>query len=127
MVLIHEAGSLNGLIGNSVMVGKTLDGFACTNNMVRVVAENDIDAGYIFSALSNVFGIRLIKREAAGSAIPHIDESRISALEIPWPNSVKIRTLIAGGAVKARDLSDQANELESKSQQLLINEIESPE
>jgi len=123
MILIHEAGQLYGLIGHSVMVGEYLDGFACTNNMVRVVPYDQDDWGFIFALLSSEFGIRLLKREGAGSSIPHLDEGRIQRLEIPWPKP-SVRTSISKIAVESINLLDEANRLEAQAQALLISEIE---
>ena len=44
MIVVQEAGQLGGLIGRSVMVGRHLDGFSCSNNMIRIVPGNNIDS-----------------------------------------------------------------------------------
>lgn len=80
MLIIQEAGQLGGLIGRTVMVGEHLDGFACSNNMIRLIPEDDVDAGYLFVVLNSEFGVRLLSREAAGSSIPHTDEQRVKRL-----------------------------------------------
>jgi type I restriction enzyme S subunit len=84
MILIQDSGQLSGLIGRPVQVGKHLNGAACTNNMVRIHATEDCDNGYLFALLATEYGIRLLKREAAGSSIPHLEERRIKAISIPW-------------------------------------------
>src|ERR1039458_9880726 len=119
MIVLHEAGQRYGLIGRSVMVGRTLNGFACTNNMVRVLPHNPHEAGYVFAVLSSEFGLRLLKREAAGSSIPHLDERRIGAVEIPWPDA-GIRAKIAGLAHDAREEWDTADELEREADAMVV-------
>lgn len=123
MILVHEAGQLSGLIGHSVQVGSYLDGFACTNNMVRVKPNDSDDRGYLFTLLSSEYGVRLIQREAAGSSIPHIEVSRIQNLEIPWPDK-EIRCKIGEPAMKAQDLRDEACELENQARALVEKAIE---
>jgi type I restriction enzyme, S subunit len=123
MILVHEAGSLSGLIGHSVMVGETLDGFACTNKMIRIVPQDDIDRGYIYAALASEYGVRLIKREAAGSAIPHIEKNRISNIHIPWPMKPHRRE-VAEAAIRSRELLDEANAIEREAQGIINSEIE---
>lgn len=81
MIVIQEAGQLGGLIGRCVLVGEHLDGFACSNNMVRVTAKNTNDTGYLFAVLASAYGVRLISREAAGSSIPHIEVARVRGLD----------------------------------------------
>lgn len=122
MILIQEAGQLGGLIGRSVQVGRYLDGFACTNNMVRVVPNCESDAGYLFAVLSSEYGVRLIAREAAGSSIPHLEQSRVAAIEIPWPDE-DIRAEIGKLVLEARDLRDKANDKESTARQLIESAI----
>lgn len=108
MILIHEAGSRNGLIGHSAFVHKSTHGWACTNNMVRVAPYDIQDSGYIFTVLSSEAGIRLLKREAAGSAIPHLDERRVKGISIPWPKP-DIRMAIANIMIQSQDNYDAAN------------------
>jgi type I restriction enzyme S subunit len=107
MIVVQEAGQLGGLIGRSVMVGSYLDGFSCSNNMIRIVPEDDIDGGYLFTLLSSEHGVRLLSREAAGSSIPHTDEQRVKRIQVPWP-SRKDRGDIGAPAIRARELRDQA-------------------
>ena len=124
MLVLHEAGQRYGLIGRGVMVGRTLHGFACTNNMVRLVPHDSEETGYIFAVLSSEFGIRLLKREGAGSSIPHLDSSRISAVSIPWPKEA-IRRKVATLAHDARECWDRADELENQAIAKLVEVVES--
>lgn len=106
-ILIQEAGQLGGLIGRSVMVGSYLDGFAVSNNMVRVKAHDRRDGGYLFSILSTEEGVRLIAREAAGSSIPHMDASRLRKIRLPWPTREQRHEVSAlvDEAIKLRDIA----------------------
>jgi len=113
MIVVQEAGQLGGLIGRSVMVGDYLNGFSCSNNMIRIVPADDVDAGYLFVLLNSEYGVRLLSREAAGSSIPHTDEQRVKRISIPWPDK-KNRAEISELAIKARELRDQACILEAK-------------
>lgn len=107
MIVVQEAGQLGGLIGRSVMVGEHLDGFSCSNNMIRIVPKNDVDGGYLFVLLNSEYGVRLLSREAAGSSIPHTDEQRVKRISIPWPEK-EVRTKVSELAIKARRLRDRA-------------------
>lgn len=118
MIVVQEAGQLGGLIGRSVMVGSHLDGFSCSNNMIRVVPEDDVDAGYLFALLSSEYGVRLMSREAAGSSIPHTDEQRVKRIDIPWPSKV-LREKIGAPAIRARELRDQASIWEREARDML--------
>lgn len=111
MIVIHEAGQLSGLIGHSVQVGSYLDGFACTNNMVRVTPHDASEQGYRFAVLSSEYGVRLIQRESAGSSIPHIEVSRVQKLVIPWVEK-SVHLQIGQPAEEAQQLRDEACKLE---------------
>ncbi|WP_334032913.1 methylation-associated defense system restriction endonuclease subunit S MAD5 [Burkholderia gladioli] len=122
MIVVQEAGQLGGLIGRSVMVGSYLDRFSCSNNMIRIVPEDDIDGGYLFTLLSSEYGVRLLSREAAGSSIPHTDEQRVKRIQVPWP-SRKDREEIGAPAIRARELRDQACVWEQEARDMLEAKI----
>ena len=122
MIVVQEAGQLGGLIGRSVMVGRHLDGFSCSNNMIRIVPEDDIDGGYLFALLSSEHGVRLLSREAAGSSIPHTDESRVKNILVPWPPKAE-RETIGAPAIQARELRDQACVWEQEARDMLEAKI----
>jgi type I restriction enzyme S subunit len=123
MFLIQEAGQLGGLIGKSVFVGDHLDGYAVSNNMVRVTARDERDAGYLFALLSTNAGVTLIAREAAGSSIPHMDANRIRSLSLPWPGAAQ-RHEISRTVVDAIALRDRAAEAEDEARALVERAIE---
>lgn len=122
MIVVQEAGQLGGLIGRSVMVGSYLDGFSCSNNMIRIVPEDDVDGGYLFTLLSSEHGVRLLSREAAGSSIPHTDEQRVKRIKVPWPSRTD-RKEIGAPAIRARDLRDQACVWEQEARDILEAKI----
>ncbi len=122
MIVVQEAGQLGGLIGRSVMVGRYLDGFSCSNNMIRIVPNDDVDGGYLFVLLASEFGVRLLSREAAGSSIPHTDEARVKRIRIPWP-SLQLRQDVGSLAIRARDLRDRACDLERQAQDMVESSI----
>ncbi|GAB2936984.1 restriction endonuclease subunit S [Micromonospora polyrhachis] len=122
-ILIQEAGQIGGLIGRSVLVGSYLDGFAISNNMIRLTPHEASDSGYISAVLSTSEGVLLISRESAGSSIPHIDESRVRNIRIPWPPAAERRT-IGDDVIRAQELRDQACVDESRARMLVEDAIE---
>jgi type I restriction enzyme, S subunit len=122
MIVVQEAGQLGGLIGRSVMVGSDIDGFSCSNNMIRIVPEDDIDGGYLFTLLSSEHGVRLLSREAAGSSIPHTDQNRVKNIMVPWPSRAE-REDIGAPAIQARELRDQACVWEQEARNMLEAKI----
>jgi type I restriction enzyme S subunit len=122
-ILVQEAGQLGGLIGRSVFVGAHLDGFAVSNNMVRITSRNPLDAGYIYVLFSTTQGVTLLSREAAGSSIPHMDAGRLSAISIPWPPE-EFRHMISEIVNNATDLQDKASKAEGEARSLVELAIE---
>jgi type I restriction enzyme S subunit len=123
MILVQEAGQLGGLIGRSVLVGSYLDGFAVSNNMIRITANESADSGYLFALLSSDPGVVLISREAAGSSIPHIDANRVRRIEVPWA-SKELRTEIGAPVLLAWSLRDEACAYETEARSLVERAIE---
>lgn len=117
-ILIQEAGQLGGLIGKCVFVGDHLAGHAVSNNMVRVIASEPYDAGYLFALLSTREGTLLLSREAAGSSIPHLDAGRVAALLVPWPDERRRRE-IGKMVLEASRLRDDACAHEDKARKLV--------
>lgn len=122
-ILIQEAGQLGGLIGRSVLVGEHLDGFAVSNNMVRVRPHDSADAGFLYALLSTAEGVLLISRESAGSSIPHLDANRVRGVRIPWPAD-GVRRRIGKMVDKAVRLRDQACLDEDRARVLMTQAIE---
>lgn len=120
MVVVQDSGQVGGLIGQSVIIGQQLHGYAATNNMVRILAKDVADAGFIFALLRSEHGRRLLEREATGTSIPHLDESRVEKIPIPWPDRAK-RQAIATIIDQAVEIRDQAAAFDLEA----ITEIES--
>lgn len=123
MIVIQEAGQLGGLIGRSAFIGDRLNGFACSNNMARIIAKDDSDVGYLFACIYSEYGYRLISRESAGSSIPHLDSGRLKRISIPWPES-ETRNFIGEPIIEAMKLSDNAWQAENQACQLVERAIE---
>jgi type I restriction enzyme, S subunit len=123
MILVQDSGQLGGLIGRPANVGRYLDGFACTNNMVRIVPQSKDDQGYIFAVLNTDYGVRLLMREATGSSIPHLDEKRVRRIQIPWADA-ETRKRLGQKVVEAINLRDDACDLETKARILVETAIE---
>jgi type I restriction enzyme S subunit len=123
MILIQEAGQLGGLIGRCIMVGAHLDGFACSNNMVRVTTNDPKDAGYLFAVLASDHGWRLLSRESAGSSIPHIDCGRVRNVRVPWA-AAQDRARIGQLVSEAIALRDHARRSETDARSIVERAIQ---
>lgn len=122
MVLIQSAGQRYGLITTPVFVTGLLDGVAATSDIVRVVHEDEIENGYICALFSSEFGRRLALRYSYGTSIPRIDVPKFAHIEIPWPDN-DLRREIGCRTVEAYRKREEANLLEDKAQELLLETL----
>lgn len=81
MTLITRSGS----IGRTAYAREDLDGFACSEHVLRVVPQEDhIRAGYLYAYLASPhYGNPLMVGSAYGAIIQHIEPHHIANLPVP--------------------------------------------
>ncbi|NJL36211.1 MAG: restriction endonuclease subunit S [Leptolyngbyaceae cyanobacterium SM1_4_3] len=82
-VLIPRSGQLSGIIGHPVLPYGPMIGGAVSEHGIRVMADSEIIAGYLFIALVSEYGRRQLKPRAFGSSIPTLDVNMICQVIIP--------------------------------------------
>lgn len=74
----------SGTIGRMTYTRSDMHGFACSEHVLRVVADSRrIKPGYLFAFLSSTYGIPMITNAAYGAIIQHIEPEHISDLPVP--------------------------------------------
>jgi hypothetical protein len=74
----------SGTIGRMAYARPNMDGFACSEHVLRVVADSDrVRPGYLYAFLSGRYGIPLIVNATYGSIIQHIEPEHIAGLPVP--------------------------------------------
>lgn len=119
MVVVQDAGQRYGLLGTPAYIGRTLDGCAATNNMIRFVCRTREDSAFLYALLRSQFGIRSIRRLSYGTSLPHILPKQVGNIEFPWPTDERQRQLVAQPVLNAIELRDQANDHEDEAQAML--------
>ncbi|HEX8833161.1 MAG TPA: restriction endonuclease subunit S [Abditibacteriaceae bacterium] len=114
-ILVQRSGSRNGLIGRPAYVGKRLDDWAATEDLVRVSPFDSKDAALIFAFLSSDAGHRAVLRTSYGTTIPHINPEGLRNLQIPT-----LPQALVEGAARALVLREEADAEEEAA----INEVE---
>jgi type I restriction enzyme S subunit len=113
---IREGWSLltrSGTIGRMAYTRKDMDGFSCSEDVLRVVPnEEEIKSGYLYAYLSSRFGIPLIVSGTYGAIIQHIEPEHIVNLPVPRLGEIEDR---------AHELVQQAADLRVEATQLLNN------
>ena len=82
-VLVPRSGQLSGIIGMAVLPYGPLIGGAVTEDAIRIHCDNEIDAGFVFIALTSEYGRRQLKARSFGSSIPHLDVRNIREILLP--------------------------------------------
>ena len=99
-VLISDRGT----IGKVQIVPKHWNGWAVSQNIIKVVANSNDIAGYLYCFFNSDYGQILIKRETYGSVVDMIDDKNVSGIHVPLLKNEKKQK-------KINDLVLQANEL----------------
>jgi hypothetical protein len=74
----------SGSVGRMAYARPDMDGFACTEDVLRVVPDHKkIPPGYLFAYLSSRFGVPLIIGGTYGAIIQHIEPEHIAMVPVP--------------------------------------------
>lgn len=119
MILVTNRGS----IGTAALVPKHWEGWAVSQNVLKVVPASDSIAGYLFIFLNSEWGKFLIQRQTYGSVVDMIDNRKMAAVELPLLKSVEIQAEINRLALEANKLRHQAYQLEQEAMQIMDDEV----
>ncbi len=122
-LLVPRSGQLAGIIGHVVYPYGAVIGGAVTEDAIRVKAESEVLAGYLFITLSSEYGRRQLKARAFGSSIPHLDVRMIREIVIPKLSQKKIEEIgIAGWQVSQKQ--SEAIQREGHARRMVETSIE---
>lgn len=119
MILITDRGT----IGNVMLAPKHFEGWAVSQNVIKLKATSDDVSGYLYIFLSSPYGKKLLKRETYGSVVNMIDDKNVSSIPIPMLKNKSIQKEINDLALKANKLRYAAYKLEQKAIKKVNNEI----
>jgi hypothetical protein len=78
----------SGTIGRMTYTRPDMDGFACSEDVLRVIADTgNINSGYLYAFLSSKYGIPMVVNAAYGAIVQHIEPDHIADLPVPRFNS----------------------------------------
>jgi type I restriction enzyme S subunit len=82
--------SRSGTIGNVVLCTKDHDGFAVTDDALRVLAKDPLDQGTLYAFLQSDAGQFLLCRNTSGSVVEHIYSDDVASLPFPvFPRALR--------------------------------------
>lgn len=116
----------SGTIGKLSYVSNTLDNQIFSHDLLRINANDSVDAGYIYAYLKSVIGNMILLTNSYGAVITHIEPEHLATVPIPdAPDDIKkrINDLIVG----SYELRDASNALIDEATALLVNELHFPD
>lgn len=112
-----------GTIGYVSYIHEFLDGVSATNNLIRIVPNEENWNPYIFTFFKTKLGQRFLKFYEFGSVQKHIDNHQISSFMIPIFDEIK--NLIKDHTVRAMNNYALACKKENQAIDLIEKEIDS--
>lgn len=98
-ILITDSGTL----GRVIYALKQHDGHVATNNLIRVVIEDEGLRGYVYQFLQSDIGQSLMLKSAYGTNQEHLEPDVIGDIPIPVPKSKSVVQKIGRQVIQAID------------------------
>lgn len=90
-----------GTIGKVAIVPKHFEGYAVSQNVIKIDCIDNFMAGYVYAFLSSEYGVSLIKKETYGSVVDMIDDKNLKNIQIPILNEHKDMKYISDKVLEA--------------------------
>lgn len=103
-VLISDRGT----IGKVQIVPKHWNGWAVSQNIIKLIPISSSIAGYIYIYLQTSLGQALIKRDTYGSVVDMIDDNNVASIPIPLLKDNSMQSRINDLVLQANELRYQA-------------------
>ncbi|MCM1569106.1 MAG: restriction endonuclease subunit S [Roseburia sp.] len=112
-----------GTIGTVALVPKHWDGYAVSQNVLKLVPACKEIAGYIYIYLNSDFGRVLVCRQTYGSVVDMIDDKSLALVEIPILKSKKVQDEINALALEANEKRYEAYKAEQQALKIMEEEV----
>ena len=112
-----------GTIGTTTIVPRHWNGYAVSQNVLKLIPANNNIAGYIYIFLNSEWGTELIRRQTYGSVVDMIDNNSLSSVEIPLLKNQDIQNKINDLALQANEKRYKAYLLEQEALKIMDEEV----
>jgi len=119
MILITDRGT----IGNVMIVPKHFEGWAVSQNVIKLECISDDIAGYLYAFLNSDYGELFLQKETYGSVINMIDDKNVAKIPIPILKNKEIQTKINNLVLEANKKRYEAYVLEQKAIRIVNEKI----
>jgi len=114
-ILITDSGT----VGRVIYTQPYHDGTVATNNLIRVIIEDDALRGYVYEFLQTDLGQHQLKKTVYGTNQEHLEPRLVKEVLIPIPNDEKVLKNIGKTAIAGIKLIAKAHELHSMNKKVL--------
>lgn len=119
MILITDSGT----VGRVVYATNQHDGTIGTNNLIRVIVEDEALRGYIYQFLLSPMGQNQLKANIYGAIVDHIEPDDVKKVLVPIPEDRELLERIGLRVIKAIELQEAASDLDFQSRELLAKAV----
>ena len=119
MILITRSGTL----GKITFVPKHWDGWAITDDIIRLVPTNDEISGYLYAWLSSDYARELIHRFAYGAVVQHLEKEHIMPVSVPLLRDENTQREINDTVLEANRKRTEAYNLEQEALKILDEKV----
>ena len=119
MILITDRGT----IGNVMIVPKHFEGWAVSQNVIKVECSSENIAGYLYAFLNSCYGNLFLQRETYGSVINMIDDKNVAKIPIPLLKNKEIQAKINNLVLEANKKRYEAYFLEQKAIKMVNEKV----
>ena len=119
MILVTDRGT----IGTAALVPKHWNGYAVSQNVLKVVPANNEIAGFLYIFLNSEWGKILTRRQTYGSVVDMIDNNSLSYVEFPLLKNKKTQKQINDLTLEANEKRYEAYKLEQQALRIMDKEV----
>ena len=112
-----------GTIGTTTLVPRHWEGYAVSQNVLKLIPANEQVAGYIYIFLNSEWGNQLVRRQTYGAVVDMIDNNSLSCVEIPLLKNKDIQKKINDLALEANKKRYEAYLLEQEALKIMDEEV----
>ena len=113
-ILITDSGTL----GRVIYATEFHDGAVATNNLIRIVIEDEALRGYVYQFLMSDLGQHQLLKNAYGTIQDHLEPYHVADVLIPVPDDQSVVEAIGLAAVRSVERSEQSHDLIGRSRAL---------
>jgi type I restriction enzyme M protein len=104
MILITDSGT----VGRVVYATTYHNGAVGTNNLIRVVTQDDALRGYLYQFLSSELGQHQLKANIYGAIVDHIEPDEVKHVLVPIPTNREALEKVGLPVIRSMELQERA-------------------